>query len=163
MPTATGKYSYGLCDYCGQRFRYLDLKKNWKGFMVCPEDYEPKEPQIEPQRFRGDVIALSNPRPDRTEPVVVFVGLPGDAAFQSQGSASGGTNMQPFPRQNPVEGVGQIGTVILPGATSDRIITSPSLSGTGSIGSVSISATSAARFDSTSVTLDSTAKTFDEG
>ena len=113
MATATGKFSYGLCDYCGRRYRYLDLKKNWKGFMVCPEDYEPKEPQIEPLQYRGDAIALTNPRPDRTEPVVVYVGLPGDSSFQSQGSAAGGKNMQPFPYQRPVEGVGSIGTVTI--------------------------------------------------
>ena len=26
--------------------------------MVCPEDYEPKEPQIEPLQYKGDAIAL---------------------------------------------------------------------------------------------------------
>ncbi len=74
MATATGKFSYGLCDYCGRRYRYQDLKKNWKGFMVCPEDYEPKEPQIEPLQYKGDAIALKDPRPDRTERLDVFVG-----------------------------------------------------------------------------------------
>jgi hypothetical protein len=45
MAFATGIYSYGLCDYCGQRYKYNNLRKNWRGFMVCPDDYEPKEPQ----------------------------------------------------------------------------------------------------------------------
>jgi hypothetical protein len=27
MAYATGKYSYGLCDYCGQRYPYNVLKK----------------------------------------------------------------------------------------------------------------------------------------
>lgn len=113
MDTALGKFSYGLCDICGQRYRYLDLRKNWKGFMVCPEDYEPKSPQIGQLKFKGDAIALLNPRPDRTEPVVVFVGLPGDSAFQSEGSASDTINMQPFPTQSPVEGVGSVGIVTI--------------------------------------------------
>jgi hypothetical protein len=52
MAHATGKYSYALCDYCGQRYPYQTLKKNWKGFMVCPEDYEPKEPQLTPLKYR---------------------------------------------------------------------------------------------------------------
>jgi hypothetical protein len=69
MAHATGKYSYALCDYCGQRYPYQTLKKNWKGFMVCPEDYEPKEPQLTPLKYRGDAIALQDPRPDRTEPL----------------------------------------------------------------------------------------------
>ena len=113
MAYATGKFSYGLCDYCGQRYPYNVLRKNWRGFMVCPEDYEPKEPQLDPLKYRGDAIALRDPRPDRIEPVVVYVGLPGDAAFQSIGSANNGTNMQPYPEQRPVQGVGSIGTVTI--------------------------------------------------
>jgi hypothetical protein len=73
MAHATGKYSYALCDYCGQRYPYQTLKKNWKGFMVCPEDYEPKEPQLTPLKYRGDAIALQDPRPDRTEPLMFML------------------------------------------------------------------------------------------
>jgi len=108
---ATGKFSYGLCDYCGQRYEYNVLRKNWRGYKVCPEDYEPKEPQLEPLKFNGDAVALYEPRPDRVEPVTVYVGSPGDSAFQSIGTADGGTNMQPYPLQNDVLGVGGIGTV----------------------------------------------------
>lgn len=111
MAFATGKYSYGLCDYCGQRYPYNVLQKNWQGFKVCPEDYEPKEPQLEPLKFNGDAVALYEPRPDRVEPVAVYVGSPGDSAFQSLGSANGGTNMQPYPEQGDVLGVGGIGKV----------------------------------------------------
>jgi hypothetical protein len=108
---ATGKHSLALCDYCGQRYDYNVLRKNWRGFMVCPEDYEPKEPQLEPLKYRGDAIALRNPRPDRIEPVSVFVGAPGFSAFQSLGSANGGTNMQPYPISKAVVGVGSVGSV----------------------------------------------------
>lgn len=96
MAFASGKYAYGLCDYCGQRYCYSDLRKNWRGFKVCPDDYEPKEPQLEPTRYRGDAIALKDPRPDRVEPVDVYVGSPGFSAFQSIGSARGGTDMRPY-------------------------------------------------------------------
>lgn len=107
MATATGKFSYGLCDYCGRRYRYLDLKKNWKGFMVCPEDYEPKEPQIEPLQYRGDAIALTNPRPDRTEPLTVVVNnAGGDTPFETIPNS-----MQPAPSTIAVEGVGELGSV----------------------------------------------------
>jgi len=123
MAYANGKFAVAICDYCGFQFPYKTLRKNWKGFMVCPEDYEPKSPQIEPLNYRGDAIALRDPRTDREEPVVVFVGLPGDSAFNSIGSANytaGTTNMQPFPTQRPVEGVGSVGTVkiILPTTTT---------------------------------------------
>jgi hypothetical protein len=102
MAFATGKFSYGLCDYCGQRYPYLTLKKNWRGFMVCPDDYEPKEPQLFPLRFSGDAIALRDPRPDRIEPVSVFVGTPGFSAFQSIGTANNTNNLQPQPQNNPL-------------------------------------------------------------
>ena len=111
MAFATGKFSLALCDYCGQRYDYSVLRKNWRGFMVCPEDYEPKEPQLEPLKYRGDAIALRNPRPDRIEPVSVFVGSPGFSAFQSLGSANGGTNMQPYTPTKDVVGKGKIGKV----------------------------------------------------
>ncbi len=107
MSQATGKYSYGLCDYCGQRYPYQILKKNWKGFMVCPEDYEPKEPQLTPLKYRGDAIALENPRPDRTEPLNVFVNnAGGDTPFETVPGS-----MQPAPAAIAVEGVGILGTV----------------------------------------------------
>jgi hypothetical protein len=102
MSFATGKFSYGLCDYCGQRYQYNTLKKNWRGFMVCPDDYEPKEPQLFPLKFKGDAIALRDPRPDRIEPVSVFVGTPGFSAFQSIGTANSTNNLQPQPQNQPL-------------------------------------------------------------
>jgi len=102
MAFATGKFSYGLCDYCGQRYAYQTLRKNWRGFMVCPEDYEPKEPQLDPLKYRGDAIALRDPRPDRIEPVSVFVGAPGFSAFQSVGTANNTINMTPDTIDKPL-------------------------------------------------------------
>ena len=139
MAFAKGKYSYGLCDYCGQRYPYNVLQKNWRGFKVCPEDYEPKEPQLEPLKFSGDAIALYEPRPDRVEPVTVYVGSPGDSAFQSLGSANGGTNMQPYPEQGDVFGVGGVGTVTV---VASATVSHSGVSATGQIGTVSASGNS---------------------
>ena len=139
MAFAKGKYSYGLCDYCGQRYPYNVLQKNWRGFKVCPEDYEPKEPQLEPLKFSGDAIALYEPRPDRVEPVTVFVGSPGDSAFQSLGSTNGGTNMQPYPEQGDVFGVGGVGTVTV---VASATVSHSGVSATGQIGTVSASGNS---------------------
>ena len=111
MAFATGKFSFGLCDYCGQRYSYNTLRKNWRGFMVCPDDYEPKEPQLYPLKYRGDAIALKDPRVDRIEPVLVFLGYPGYSAFQSKGSEFDGNNMQPATLQNSVVGAGRVGQV----------------------------------------------------
>lgn len=109
MAYATGKYSFGLCDYCGQRYPYNVLRKNWRGFKVCPDDYEPKEPQLEPLKYQGDAIALYQPRPDIIEPLVVYVGIAGTALYQSEGSASNTNNMQPLPEPTFVVGFGRVG------------------------------------------------------
>lgn len=135
MPFATGKFSFGLCDYCGQRYPFNTLRKNWRGFKVCPDDYEPKEPQLEPLKYRGDAIALLGPRPDRIEPVTVYVGQPGYTYFQSVGSANNVINMRPFPPQSLPLGVGGVGQVfVLVGIP----VVAPSVVGTGAVGSVTV-------------------------
>lgn len=135
MAYATGKFSYSLCDYCGQRYPYQVLKKNWRGFKVCPEDYEPKEPQLEPLKYSGDAIALREPRPDRVEPVDVYIGQPGYTYFQSIGSANNVINMRPFPSQDLPHGVGSIGTVQV---TSVVAVLVSGVSASGQIGAVTI-------------------------
>ena len=104
MAFAAGKYAYGLCDICGQRYRLNDLRKNWKGFMVCAADYEPKEPQLFPLHVVGDAIAVQDPRPDRIEPLVVNVGINTAALYSSVG-------MQPATAPNSISAKGHIGTV----------------------------------------------------
>ena len=74
MKYAIGKKSLGLCDRCGQEYRYLELRKEWNGLKVCPECYEPKHPQLEPSPPPFEPQALFEPRPDRTEPYIVYVG-----------------------------------------------------------------------------------------
>ena len=34
-----------ICDVCGREFKASRLKKRWDGFMVCPDDWEPRQPQ----------------------------------------------------------------------------------------------------------------------
>jgi len=104
MAYASGKFAYGLCDYCGQRYLLQDLRKNWKGFKVCSEDYEPKEPQLEPLRYKGDAVALMEPRPDRVEPMQVYVDIPGDTLFTSVG-------MQPAPVAEIIVASAEVGKV----------------------------------------------------
>jgi hypothetical protein len=99
---AAGKFAWGLCDYCGQRYKLNTLKKNWRGFKVCPDDYEPKEPQLEPLRYRGDAIALFEPRPDSEQLLYIYLGAPGDSFFQSVGSANQTNDMRPYPVSQPL-------------------------------------------------------------
>ena len=35
-----------LCDICGFQFHRNQVRKNWKGQIVCHVDYEPKHPQL---------------------------------------------------------------------------------------------------------------------
>ena len=71
---ATGIHSEAICDRCGQRFKYLDLKKEWTGFKVCPECYEPKAPQLYPLPALIEPQALYEPRPDVRATMTVLVG-----------------------------------------------------------------------------------------
>ena len=64
MAYAKGKYAIGICDRCGFEFKLLQLKKEWTGFKVCDDCYEPKHPQLEPKRNVSDAIALLEPRPE---------------------------------------------------------------------------------------------------
>ncbi len=85
MTFAVGKKSQAICDRCGYQYDYLDLQKEWNGLLVCPECYEPKHPQLDPPYSKPDPEALQNPRPDRTEPLIVDVGFPNSTPFDSVG------------------------------------------------------------------------------
>ena len=63
MTYASGKHSLAICDRCGFRYKYTQLKKEWTGFFVCSECYEPKEPQLDPVPHVADPEAIRNPRP----------------------------------------------------------------------------------------------------
>lgn len=73
---AAGKFAYGISDRSGQRYKLNEMKREWTGMLVGPDEYEPKQPQLEPRRKVVDPEALKNPRPDRVEPLDVFVGVP---------------------------------------------------------------------------------------
>jgi NAD-dependent SIR2 family protein deacetylase len=87
---ASGKFAIALCDQCGQRYKLLTLIKDWRGFKVCPECYEPKHPQLEPKRTINEPQAVYQPRPESRMAVTVYVGATADSSFASVG-------MQPMP------------------------------------------------------------------
>ena len=64
MAYAQGKPALGVCDRCGWAYRYLQLRMEWTGFKVCPECYEPKNPQLNPPRLPTDPESLHQPRPE---------------------------------------------------------------------------------------------------
>jgi len=62
---ATGKFAYGISDRSGFRYRLRDMRKEWNGLLVGKDEWERKEPQLEPLRATPDPQALRNPRPEQ--------------------------------------------------------------------------------------------------
>ena len=65
---ATGKHAYGISDRSGLRYRLRDMKFEWNGSLVGPDEFEPKHPQLGPFHVPSDGQAIKNARPARTEP-----------------------------------------------------------------------------------------------
>jgi len=158
MSFALGKKAYGICDICGQRYRLNQLKKQWDGLKVCPQDYSPKHPQLQPRPQPADPEALRDPRPDpRT----------GDQGFDKGIVRVLGTDMRatndivgsPFSldeattalgsvtiTDNPLTATGQsatasLGTITVSGAITDTVAVS-GISATSALGTVSVTAAS---------------------
>lgn len=67
---ASAKFSIAECDRCGFRFKLTQLKslviktKN-VNILVCPECWEPDQPQLQLGMYPvDDAIGVRNPRPD---------------------------------------------------------------------------------------------------
>ena len=73
MAYASDKNAYGISDRSGFRYRLRDMKKDWTGALVGPDEYEPKHPQLYPPKVGPDPQALRNPRPDQPEALQVYV------------------------------------------------------------------------------------------
>ena len=155
MAYASGKHAYGISDRSGRRYRLREMKTEWTGAKVGPDEFEPKHPQLFPPRAFPDPQALRDPRPE--------------SELTEQRSIQHGYNpvgFQDIPGVTPANNLvaeGQVGSVTITFSdTGNEIVVVTGLAGTGTVGSVSI-IDDAATFDSTSVTLDSTSQTFDEG
>lgn len=67
---ASGKYAIAECDRCGQRYklkqlRKLTIKTKQVNLLVCPECWEPDQPQLSLGMYPvDDPQAVRNPRPD---------------------------------------------------------------------------------------------------
>jgi hypothetical protein len=75
MAYATGKYSFAICDRCGFKKKYNEIKEEWTGFRVCSECYEPKSPQLESRKHVVDPEALRFPRPQVASSTVAGAGV----------------------------------------------------------------------------------------
>tara|TARA_R100000544_G_C2205331_1_gene48938 strand:- start:277 stop:612 length:336 start_codon:yes stop_codon:yes gene_type:complete len=106
MAYASGKHSLAICDRCGFRYKYTALKKEWTGFFVCSECYEPKAPQLKPVPHVADAEALRNPRPSAnfTAGTGVVRTIDPNAMITSTGDSIGSEFVG-------IKGTGEIGTV----------------------------------------------------
>jgi hypothetical protein len=83
---ASNKYALGISDRSGAAYRLRNMRKEWTGFLVGKDEWESKQPQLNPLKVVGDPQALKNPRPDRTEPAVTV--LLAFNSFKSGGSGA---------------------------------------------------------------------------
>tara|TARA_R100001460_G_scaffold66168_1_gene106568 strand:+ start:358 stop:807 length:450 start_codon:yes stop_codon:yes gene_type:complete len=149
MSYAKAKYAFGFCDKTGFRYPLKDLVPEYNngvktGFLVGRDVADPDQPQNFLGRIKiNDPQSLRNPRPDTSL-------VESRALFGFDPVGSQGTLMTAF--------VGRVSVT----ATETELETITGVAATGSVGSVTVS-TAVDTFDSTSVTLDSTSQTFDEG
>lgn len=61
---AAGNKSYFISDRSGFRYPYKDMKIEWTGAAVGPDEWEPKHPQLEPKTNASDAESIRNPRPE---------------------------------------------------------------------------------------------------
>ena len=119
---ASGKRAIAECDRCAQRYklkqlRQLVIKTKNVNILVCPECWEPDQPQLQLGMYPvDDPQALRNPRPDIS---YQQSGLNVDG-FPSEGSRVIQWGWNPVGLQNPLGlvglpdtmvGTGQVGTV----------------------------------------------------
>ena len=91
---ATGKKAWGFSDRSGFRYRLREMKTEWNGLKVGPDEYEEKHPQLKPSQPGPDPTALYQPRvTSRTE--VTVENLLGLNPFTSTASSAVITVLEP--------------------------------------------------------------------
>ena len=155
MAYASGKHAYGISDRSGRRYRLRDMKTEWTGAKVGPDEFEPKHPQLFPPRAFPDPQALRDPRPESE--------LTEQRSIQHGYNPVGFREIPGITPANNLVAEGGVGTVtVIISDTDNETVNETGLAATSAVGSVTV-VDDAATFDSTSITLDSTSQTFDEG
>jgi len=56
-----GDYN-AICDECGKKYKFSQLKKRWDGLFVCSRDWEPRHPQDYLKGIRDNMsVPISRP------------------------------------------------------------------------------------------------------
>ena len=113
---AKGRKSLAISDRSGFRVPYKNLRTEWNGLRVSPDDYDPKHPQLTPPKNITDATALYSPRPDSDPENVSFYVNYNWFGFQNVPlSADGFTqpsmDSRDYEKPNRLNAKGSIGTV----------------------------------------------------
>ena len=63
-----------ICDSCGKKIKASEAKQRWDGLIVCPEDFEQRQPQ-DFVKARADKITVPFTRPRPTDDFIYTQGL----------------------------------------------------------------------------------------
>ena len=150
---AKGKHAVLIDDRSGFKIKYKNARTEWTGFRVYKGDWEPKQPQLDPQNYisGSEADILYKPRPDQDSvPTTVQLGpLYGKWSGQCAANLGRITVQQPADAPSGFQMTGIINAsgiaiaLVLP-------ISGPSAA-TGTLGTVTIAAIEdAAGFEATS-------------
>mgnify|MGYP000014470739 FL=1 len=103
MAYASGKHAWGISDRSGRRYRLREMKVEWTGAKVGPDEFEPKHPQLFPPKASPDPQALRNPRPES--------GLTEQRATQYGWNPVGFNEIEGLSPPNNLVAIGSVGTV----------------------------------------------------
>ena len=103
MTYASGKNAWGISDRSGRRYRLRDMKVEWTGAKVGPDEFDPKHPQLFPPKAAPDPQALRNPRPEPQLNV--------ERAIQHGFNPVGFAEIPGITPANNLAPVGEVGTV----------------------------------------------------
>lgn len=106
MAFASGKKAWGISDRSGRRYRLREMKREWNGLLVGPDEFEPKHPQLFPINVGQDPQALQNARPETN--------LTEQRAFQYGFNPVGFREIPGITPDNDLVATGQVGTVGFP-------------------------------------------------
>ena len=123
MAYASGKNAWGISDRSGRRYRLREMKVEWTGAKVGPDEFEPKHPQLFPPKAYPDPQALRNPRPDTKETVQAYVGVP----------------LVENPNLTSPRMVGQVGQLSVGTNQSGVVVSLTGIESTGAVGTASTS------------------------
>ena len=51
---ATGKYALGISDRSGRAYKLTNMMREWNGLLVGKDEFEPKQPQLDPRHHITD-------------------------------------------------------------------------------------------------------------